>query len=169
MKRRLMTAFLSVALIAPWGASFARDRYTSAKVVDVEPIYERVEVPDVRQECWTEEVAVRNRSRDYSAPILGGIIGGVIGNQVSRGRGRPAATIAGSLLGATIGADLRNRNQGYHTETIRRCRDVDEYYTEERIVGYRVTYRYRGENYVTRMDRDPGDEIRVRVSVDPIY
>lgn len=167
MKTRWATALLSVALIAPWGNSTAVERYTMARVVDVDPIYERVEVPQVRQECWTEDVYVRNRNRDVSAPVLGGIIGGVIGNQVSRGHGRPAATIVGSLLGATIGADIRDRNTRYHTETVRRCRDVDEYYTEERVVGYRVTYRYRGEEYVTRMDHDPGDEIRVRVSVEP--
>jgi len=31
-----------------------------------------------------------------------------------------------------------------------------------------VTYNYNGQDYTVRADRDPGDKIRVRVSVQPV-
>jgi uncharacterized protein YcfJ len=36
-----------------------------------------------------------------------------------------------------------------------------------RTNGYDVTYDYRGHNYTTVMNRDPGNRIRLRVSVEP--
>lgn len=35
------------------------------------------------------------------------------------------------------------------------------------LVGYQVAYRYQGQVYVTRMDYDPGERLRVRVTVRP--
>ena len=32
---------------------------------------------------------------------------------------------------------------------------------------YDIEYRYRGELYTSRMNYDPGDRIRVRISVTP--
>ncbi|MEL6215584.1 MAG: histidine kinase, partial [Pseudomonadota bacterium] len=43
-----------------------------------------------------------------------------------------------------------------------------EFETRERVEGFRVTYQYRGETYVTRTETDPGNRIRVRVSVTPV-
>lgn len=40
-------------------------------------------------------------------------------------------------------------------------------YEQRRIVGYDVEYRYRGEIYMARTGSDPGDRLRVRVSVTP--
>jgi len=41
-------------------------------------------------------------------------------------------------------------------------------HSEERLEGYDVTYRYDGEVYSTRTRNDPGDTIRVSVSVVPV-
>jgi uncharacterized protein YcfJ len=38
---------------------------------------------------------------------------------------------------------------------------------KERIVGYRVTYRYGESEYIRTMERDPGARMRVRVRLDP--
>jgi uncharacterized protein YcfJ len=38
---------------------------------------------------------------------------------------------------------------------------------QRRIAGYDVEYRYRGEVYVSRLNYDPGERLRVRVSVSP--
>jgi uncharacterized protein YcfJ len=38
---------------------------------------------------------------------------------------------------------------------------------EPRIVGYDVEYTYKGENYMSRLPFDPGNRLRVRVSVTP--
>ena len=47
------------------------------------------------------------------------------------------------------------------------CEVVKEIHAEEWLLGYRVTYQYAGETYITRMDRDPGPSLRVRVRVTP--
>ena len=38
--------------------------------------------------------------------------------------------------------------------------------TSERVVAYRVGYVYAGEEYVRMLDRDPGNRIRVKVSLE---
>jgi uncharacterized protein YcfJ len=39
--------------------------------------------------------------------------------------------------------------------------------TERKIVGYDVEYQYKGEKYMSRLVHDPGNRLRVRVSVVP--
>jgi uncharacterized protein YcfJ len=49
-----------------------------------------------------------------------------------------------------------------------RCEVHQEEHFEDRNEGFRVTYRYNGRTYVTRMPNDPGQQIRVRVAVSPV-
>jgi uncharacterized protein YcfJ len=51
------------------------------------------------------------------------------------------------------------------TRDVQRCRSV-EHYTDV-VQGYDVRYRYQGREYVTRLNSDPGDRIRVDVNVVP--
>jgi uncharacterized protein YcfJ len=37
----------------------------------------------------------------------------------------------------------------------------------ERVVGYRVTYRYGGSEYVNVLNEDPGPKLRVQVRLEP--
>ncbi len=145
-----------------------------AKVTAVTPIYEQVRVSSPRRECWDEEVTtyVDNHRRSATPVILGGIIGGVIGNQIGDGRGRKLATVAGTLLGASIGSDSARAQAAAaqpYTTTAERCRVSEQYYTEERVIGYDVQYRYRGRTYETRMDSHPGERLPVRVTVTPLF
>ncbi len=117
--------------------------------------------------------------------VLGGIVGAAIGNQVGDGDGRRAATVAGALLGSAIardsyrdrGYDQYNnydngygRDYGYQRETVRyeqRCRTVEDYRQDDRVVGYSVSYDYNGQLYTTQTSYHPGSTIRVRVDVVP--
>ena len=155
----------------------ASSEYDYAQVVHVEPIVRivRSEVP-VR-ECWEEEVWRETRRRGdgvAGATIAGGLIGGVIGRQFGDGNGRDAMTVVGSIVGSAIAneaaRDARYRDgyaDGYY-DTVRRCETRYEVREKERVDGYRVTYLYNGKEYTTRTDSDPGDRIRVRVSVSPL-
>ncbi|GIT21156.1 MAG: hypothetical protein CM1200mP40_08380 [Gammaproteobacteria bacterium] len=74
-------------------------------------------------------------------------------------------------MGRSIGRDIvHNRDRpGYaEYETAQRCDTVYQRREEERLVGYQVTYLYNGEEYSTRTDFDPGDQIRIRVSVQSV-
>ncbi len=75
------------------------------------------------------------------------------------------------MLGHSIGRDIiRNNNQSGIREyqTVQRCNTVYRQHEEERLVGYDVTYLYNGEEYSVRTDSDPGDQIRIRISVQPV-
>ena len=88
------------------------------------------------------------------------------------------AIVAGVLIGSAVAQDHARRDAYYRDQAARnnssqhvtyqeRCEVSHEYYEEERIDGYRVTYVFDGETYTTRMSRDPGEQIRVWVTVRP--
>ncbi len=139
----------------------------------------------------------RGDVRTTNSTIVGGLLGGAIGNQIGRGEGRSIATVAGALIGAAIGHDVgqrraderdgrtgdryddrydnrrddryddRNDDRYGRSREVERCRVRHEERYEERIDGYRVTYEYHGREYTSRMNYDPGRQVRVRVDVFP--
>ncbi|MES9945228.1 MAG: glycine zipper 2TM domain-containing protein [Candidatus Thiodiazotropha sp.] len=151
-----------------------RDHYRdTAKVIDVEPIYRSVEVSYPERECWDEAVdRYHPDGRRYTGTVLGGIIGGVVANKISRGRGRgrDAATLAGTLLGGAIGHDISQQHRGgHHTTSVeRRCEVTHHSRYEEQLVGYDVTYRYKGREFITRTNNHPGKRIPIAVTVRPV-
>jgi uncharacterized protein YcfJ len=50
-------------------------------------------------------------------------------------------------------------------QAVQRCHTEDHF--ETRVNGYAVTYEYRGHEYTTVLPRDPGDRLRLRVSLTP--
>ena len=179
--RLLIPAFVAPAMsLAAVGAQ-AGSSVDSARVVGVEPIFETVRYAVPREQCHTERVPLHRHRASVTGPILGAIIGGAIGNAVGhKKKNKQVGTAVGAVLGGSIGYDIARRNAaytdaafsgrmmntGYRTRQV--CEIVDDYTSEERLLGYHVTYRYAGETYTTRMDEHPGDAIRVRVRVTPI-
>jgi uncharacterized protein YcfJ len=143
------------------------------RVVRVQPRVEQIRQP--RQECRTEyvqaQVQQQPQQRSAGGSIIGGIAGAIIGNQVGGGSGRAAATAAGAIAGAVVGDRVDNDGRAVNgppqvqEQAVRQCRTVESY--ESRTVGYDVTYDYRGRNYTSVMARDPGQRVRLRVSVEP--
>jgi uncharacterized protein YcfJ len=71
------------------------------------------------------------------------------------------------MVGDHVENDGRNNYNGQVQEqAVRQCRTVEA--VESRNAGYEVTYEYRGHTYTEVMNRDPGERIRVRVSVEPL-
>ncbi|HVF35992.1 MAG TPA: glycine zipper 2TM domain-containing protein [Candidatus Saccharimonadia bacterium] len=142
-----------------------------ADVLRVDPVYEYYQVAEPREECYEERVVTREpRGGDTTGgTILGALIGGAIGNQVGSGDGRRAATVAGAVIGGSVGRNVDRSNSPGRTYEDRgtRCRLVEDARDEQRISAYNVEYRYRGEVYMSQLAYDPGDRLRVRVSVTP--
>lgn len=159
----------ALGLAAAPAALAQYDQYAWARVTDVQPIVRVVRTEMPRRECVTEEVTRTYPDRStVGSTLAGAVIGGVVGNQVGRGSGRRAATAAGILIGSGIGHSSAVRaNTTPHTAVEQRCSVYADYHEAERVDGYRVSYEYGGAAYVTRMARDPGDRIRVQVSVRP--
>jgi uncharacterized protein YcfJ len=157
-----------------------RGRYDTARVIDVDPIVRVVRISEPQRRCWDEDYVVRyeepgrRHGSTAGSAILGGIIGGAVGNAFGSGKGKDAATVAGVLIGSAIGHDRAVRGAERHaagreeTRTRTRCDVDDAWREEERIEGYDVTYEYMGDRYRTRMSHDPGDTLKVWVSVRPV-
>lgn len=154
------------------------ENFDRARVTDVQPVYESVEHRVPVEQCHQERVSDRHVGR-AAPPILGAIIGGAIGNAVGhKKRNKQVGTLIGAILGGTIGADIgRRRNDRHHEDRDDRgwhyrieeiCDTSYESRYENRLSGYNVRYEYAGTTYQTRMDRDPGEYIRVRVRVRPV-
>ena len=157
------------------------------RVIRAQPRYEQIRQP--REECRTEYVQAPQQysqqsqygqqSHSAGSAVLGAVVGGLLGNQVGRGNGRAAATAVGVMAGAVAGDRMGNngrsmerdqygqygQSQYPQEQAVRQCRTVDAY--ESRTTGYDVTYDYRGRSYTSFMQRDPGDRVRLRVTVEP--
>jgi uncharacterized protein YcfJ len=110
----------------------------------------------------------RRTERGMGGSIVGGVAGGILGNQVGNGNGRTAATAAGAIIGAIAGDRIENSNNAgtvVEQQPVRQCQNVDHW--ETRPNGYAVTYEYHGHTYTAMMPYDPGDRMKVRVSVTP--
>lgn len=156
-------------------------RYAQGEVLDVQPIYRSVRHATPERVCYDQPVRHYEAGRPQSpgGTVLGALIGGVIGNQIARGHGhrgyhhrrhhRDTATLAGAAIGASIGYQA-SRGPGYVTEGYQqRCHVEERWQHGEEVVGYDVTYRYRGEVFQTRTDHHPGESIPVRVSVHALH
>lgn len=161
----LLLALASSPLYADPGHHHDGDSMVvKARVTNVEPIIEVIEVPHQRRDCWEEEVSGHTHHHNGGGMLAGAIIGGVIGHNIGDRRHRGLTTAMGTAIGATIG---RQHDQDYTTPystTEQHCRIGTDYSQEERIVGYRVRYRYHGEEYTTRLGYEPGKFVRLRVT-----
>jgi uncharacterized protein YcfJ len=148
-----------------------RTQIAYAPIIDVEPVIRLVTVNRPRQECWLETTVVP-RPRTTGAVLAGGLLGGVIGHQLGSGHRNDTMTVLGTLVGSAIASNAVAKRGAYAGQevTTERCEVVNEAYTEERIDGYRVTYDYMGQRYVTVMPEPPrGNRMRLQVSVRAAY
>ncbi len=146
-----------------------RDRRDSARVLESRPLYEAA---NTKEECWNpraghfEEVRGDNKTRIGKGAAIGALAGGVLGHQVDSGGG----TALGAILGGILGHQIERRNDSNDAQNdldYARCRTVSEGGSSN-IVAYDVRYEYNGQEYVTRMDREPGRRLRLgdEVNVD---
>ena len=162
---------IAISLLLVPASAGAATEYDWAQVTGVSPVYQAVTVVEPYEECRDERVAYPRHGRSATGPILGAILGGALGNAVGhKKRNKQVGAVVGAILGGSIGADVARRHRAFNGVTYRtetRCQVVEETRREERLAGYDVSYEYDGTTYHTRMQRDPGDRVRVRVQVTP--
>lgn len=184
MKTPLLLALASASALA-LPASAGESIVDRARVVSVRAIHERI--PVSREECWNDRQRGYEERRvtrtDTGAAIgpgtvLGAVVGGVIGHQFGNSqRGQNQGTAAGAVIGGLVGNQIDRERSGppsTYTEVervpvernVERCRVVNE--VREATLGYDVEYEYAGKRFMTRLDRDPGRALRVRVDIQPI-
>ncbi len=159
---------ISVLSVADPALASPHVSYAYAEVLRADPVYETQRVSRPREECTDETVIHRGgEGRRAGGAVVGAIIGGAVGNQIGRGSGRRAATAAGVVAGAVIGSEVAAAEEGPRETIERRCRVIEEWVEERRIVGYDVEYRHRGQLYFSRLPYDPGERLRIRITVEP--
>lgn len=149
----------------PPPAQPANIHYGWAEVLRVDPVYAVVNQPPP-QECYPQTVT-RQDDNHTGGTVLGAIVGGVLGSTVGKGDGRKAATVAGAVAGGAVGNRVSAAHDRSYTTQQTVCRPVAGYAPPQQIVAYDVEYRYRGEVYMSRLPYDPGERMRVRISVAP--
>ena len=147
-----LATIISLVLAAPGAqASLVFEDY--AKVTNVTPQYEKVNLP--RKECFSEYVPEReHRHGSLAGPLIGGIAGGILGAQVGKGTGRVAvhtgkavrspraapSEIPGNFPGREINPHMLGfkgfavvRHTGTHGEAFVAKRNADIRYSQPRV------------------------------------
>ena len=168
-------AFAQAPTAAPGAPAEENSHFGWADVLRVDPIYGDDASNPPPQPCYEEQVpataptdaGAQNKRGVFSA--IGAFVGGILGNQFGKGRGRAAATVAGAVVGGVAGSNIAAADEGDDVrpqyKTVRHCPPAAS--SQRKVVAYDVEYRYRGDVYSSRMPFDPGDRVRVRVSVTP--
>lgn len=144
MRSAALRCLLSTCLLAAFPALAQENvRYDYAQVLNVEPIYQTLNATRVERQC--EEVGPR------PAPSPGEPRGGL-------------QRVVGGLRGLFGG----QAPQAAPAASEQNCRMVVVPREFRRPIAYDVDYVYKGAKYRTRTQRDPGNRLRVRVSVMPV-
>lgn len=109
-----------------------------------------------------DAVANPDANRSYTGAAVGAVTGGLLGSQIGYGRGNAATTAAGTIAGTMIG-DRAGAKTAASGQPAQHCRTVQS--TREVVRGYHVVYRYNGRDAAVTLPYDPGNTVKVGVSV----
>lgn len=183
LRRTLTVSVLAFSVLASVAGAYPRDRdddrrrgrghdddgYDYATVLESVPITRMVQISEPRQICEDVPVEYRRERRSGAGVALGALLGAAIGHHAGSHSGHEGAgTAIGAVVGSQIGREVSPREVTIEQDMQTRCRTVESRYSEERVVGYRVVYRYAGRTYETELPEDPGRSLRVRVDVQPL-
>ncbi|MFY2764577.1 glycine zipper 2TM domain-containing protein [Arenimonas sp. MALMAid1274] len=136
--------------------------YGYAQVLRADEVVETVRTRVPEERCSDTEY--RQSGRTTGGTVIGAIVGAALGNTVGDGDGRRAATVAGAVAGGAIGNNIARQRAEAES---RGCQLVEVEREERQVVGYDVEYMYKGDKYMSRLPYDPGNRLRIRVSVTP--
>lgn len=134
-----------------------------ADVIKSVALTKEVKIP--HEECEDKTVThqrpVQDKNR-VAGKAVGAILGGVLGHQLGGGKGKQVTTVAGAVAGGYAGDRVQNNMQKSDTYTTVEHVCNTQYETREDIIGYNVTYRFKGKEDTVKMSYDPGEKIPVQ-------
>lgn len=156
------------AVQAPQPGQPQGDGAQYAQVVSVTPVRQ---TGGPQQVCHDEVVYRKVPPKDQHRLVgtaIGAVAGGLVGHMIGSGKGNTLATVAGAVGGGYAGNRIEASRQDHNVQatTVRRCNTVES--SSSNIVAYDVTYVYNGVTRTTRMDHDPGNQVRVEQSVNVV-
>jgi uncharacterized protein YcfJ len=163
-----LSLLITFFIVGAWtGAAYAAELATITKI---ETNWERVQVPQSRQQCVIKDVPIYGTTQGRASTgdtVLGAVIGGALGNQVGGGSGKDAMTVLGAIVGADIANKRANQRQIIGYESQRQCSDVLFYEDQERVKNYTIWYDWngvQGRSY-TFNQYSVGDRIPISISI----
>lgn len=152
-----MKSFVAVLALTLSFSAYARgDQFVSydrARVVSVDPITTQSSRSVPRQSC----TMVEEYRGDGHAAVTGAVIGGVVGRNIAKDKD------AGTVVGAIVGSAIATNNYPAGVRTVERCSTYHDREYYNRITGYNVTFEYEGQLRTTRMARDPGPTVELKI------
>ena len=143
-----------------------------ARVIFVKPVYKTVRVSRPQVKCVNHSPYQSGGTViHYGSPeqaVMGGLIGGIVGHQLGNNRNRAFTTMAGVVIGSTIANNMTGASYSvsqYRRDSHQHCRQQTLIIEQQKIVGYKVKYRYRGKIYVTKTRHHPGDRFPIHAGL----
>lgn len=133
-----------------------------AAIIKVAAVKRYSEVP--REVCTQQAVTRQLPPQDAqrtTGKLLGAVIGGVVGHQFGGGSGKDAATVGGAILGGVLGDKIQKQQQAARTYTTMETQCSTQYDSQEKVIGYDVTYRLDGHTEVIRLGYQPEPRVPV--------
>ena len=136
----------------------ASGRVEYANVVDVDPITEKEQLyATVIGTDAVRETSTTSTPREVCEDV-------VVQERAPERDGNVGGTVAGAVIGGLVGYNVTYRNPDGTTGTMRTDSKPGNRIalgTEDKVIGYDVTYRYDGREHTIRMDEKPGDRLPV--------
>lgn len=141
--------------------------YQYGTVLSAKPIIEVVKEYQPTKICTEQAPARVNKKDTTGAQVVGGIVGAVIGSKMGKKSGtKVLGATAGAIIGSSIGKEAAASSEPPAPGVT--CRVENKMREFERQAGFRVVYLYQGEQFVTELPYDPGNEIKLKVEVAPV-
>ncbi len=143
-------ALLALSTTTAWATEYGN-------VVTATPIVRPVSVPQTA--CTQQQVTVQP-PQSVGGTVLGTVAGALIGSTIGRGGGQVAATAVGAVAGAVAGHSVDEAQSRPYTAPVQNCQTTS--FTQSAVVGYHVTYLYKGKQYDADLPVDPGPSVALR-------
>ena len=115
----------------------------TAKVIKSKPIYKTIKVAIPEKHCRSR----RHKHNHYD---------------YSKFSDNYTPTVRGAITGELVANNLESHSR----RSV--CKTVMRYESHQKIIAYRVKYRYKGQKFWTRTSYKPASTIRIKVSIKPV-
>jgi len=143
-------ALLALSTTTAWATEYGN-------VVTATPIVRQVTLP---QTSCTQQAVTVQPPQSVGGTVFGTVAGALLGSTVGRGGGQVAGAVVGAAAGALAGHAIDQAQSQPYTAPVQTCQNVPV--TQQAIVGYHVTYLYKGKQYAADMPVDPGPSVTLR-------
>ncbi len=141
--------------------------YQYGTVLSAKPIIEVVKEYQPTKICFEQAKPIESNKDTTGAQVVGGIVGAVIGSKVGKKGGtKVLGATAGAIIGSSIGKEAAATSDTPAPGV--KCKMENKLREFERHAGFRVVYLYQGEQFVTELPYDPGNELKLKVEVAPV-